>query len=400
VPSWPAYAGALAEGACLAVVLFLLPLYAAKQFGPQRAIAAQAIVAAPALVVLFASNMWGAAADVLGRSLPLIALGLGAYAATFLALLGAHSLRDALLIVLLGSTVYSAAAPLVRSYVTLTATTQKGRSLGGLLFFETLGLALANGLANTHYDAARPRSGMQAILLATAAVALAGMAAVAVAARGETRRVTDARRTSLAGALFGDLRELYTSPSLRAIVGVALPTFAAQFLYIGMVNLLLRDRWQMAPAAVGRVLLAHALLGLAVFPFAGRLADTMGGWRVLAFGAIGQATKFGALFFVPSARWAGICAALPLFPLVTTGSAAAIAAVSRDSRRAGGMGILMGTLAAGAAIGPLLGGVVADTAGVAATPLCASALAALTVLLAIVKGFFHRRGGPRSVYTG
>jgi hypothetical protein len=44
--------------------------------------------------------------------------------------------------------------------------------------------------------------------------------------------------------------------------------------------------------------------------------------------------------------------------------------------------------------------VVADTAGVAATPLCASALAALTVLLAIVKGFFHRRGGPRSVYTG
>src|SRR5882672_11420468 len=98
---WPAWTAAFTEGACLSVILFLLPLYAAKTFGSHSLFATQAIVAVPALVTLFASNIWGAAADVLGRSFPLIAVALGFYAATFWALSRATTLPQALAIVVL-----------------------------------------------------------------------------------------------------------------------------------------------------------------------------------------------------------------------------------------------------------------------------------------------------------
>lgn len=178
---WPAWIAAFTEGACLSVILFLLPLYAAKTFGSHSLFATQAIVAVPALVTILASNVWGAAADLLGRSLPLVAAALGCYAATFWALSRATTLPEALAIVVIGACGYAGAAPLVRSHVTLPTraddggTARRGRALGMLLLAETLGLALANGLASGRYDATRGAdSGMTPILLGIGTLAALG----------------------------------------------------------------------------------------------------------------------------------------------------------------------------------------------------------------------------------
>ncbi len=391
-PTWPAYVAALAEGACLAVVLFLLPVYAAKQFGAHNLALTQGIVALPALVLVFASNLWGAASDVTGRTFPLVAIGLAAYGVTFEALARATSLGAALACTGLGACGYAAAAPLVRSHVTLhgggARDAHRGRALGALLFAETLGLAIANGVANARYTA-DAQSDLAPVLHAFAGVAFAGALIVALAALREPRRIQEARRVSLADALLGDLRELYTSRDVRAIVLVAFPTFAGQFVYVSLINLLLRDHWHIAPATTGRVLAMHAVFGLAVYPLAGRLADSWGGRRVLALGAVAQATKFLLLFAAPTQALAAAASMLPMFPLVTTGSATAIAEASRTTRRAGGMGIIMGTLAAGAAVGPLLGGATADAFGLRAAPLLAGLLALLTVAAAARSGFFR-----------
>ena len=377
------------------MILFLLPLYAAKTFGSHSLFATQAIVAVPALVTILASNVWGAAADLLGRSLPLVAAALGCYAATFWALSRATTLPEALAIVVIGACGYAGAAPLVRSHVTLPTraddggTARRGRALGMLLLAETLGLALANGLASGRYDATRGAdSGMTPILLGIGTLAALGAIVVGVAGTSEARRPREVMSGGWSAALFGDLRDVYRVVPLRTVVLVALPTFAGQFVYVSTANLLLRDHWGLAAGMVARVLAVHAVLGLTVFPFAGRLADRYGGRRVLAIGAVAQAVKFALLWHAPSVAAACICAVLPAFPLVTTGSAAAIAETSRVSKRAGGMGVLMGSLSAGAAIGPLAAGLVADRAGLGATPLLASLFATLTVIASMMTGFF------------
>jgi predicted MFS family arabinose efflux permease len=132
----------------------------------------------------------------------------------------------------------------------------------------------------------------------------------------------------------------------------------------------------------------HAILGLAVYPLAGRLADAWGGRRVLALGACAQAVKFLALFAAPTPALAAAASMLPMFPLVTTGSAAAIAETSHTPRRAGGMGIITGTLAAGAAVGPVAGGLAVDAIGLRVAPLLAGVLALTTASLAARAGFF------------
>lgn len=391
---WPAWVAAFTEGACLSVILFLLPLYAAKTFGTHSLAATQAIVAVPALVTILASNLWGAGADVLGRTFPLVATSLGCYAATFWALSRAHSLSAALAIVVIGACGYAGAAPLVRSHVTLFAggdagSARRGRALGVLLLAETLGLALANGVASGRYDATRGAdAGMTPILLGIGGLAACGAVIVAFAAAREPQRPREVTHGGWTDALFGDLREVYTVAPLRTIVLVALPTFAGQFVYVSTANLLLRDHWHLAAGTVAKVLAIHAVLGLSVFPLAGRLADKHGGRRVLALGAVAQTIKFAMLWHAPTAAAACVCAVLPAFPLVTTGSAAAIAETSRVSKRAGGMGVLMGSLSAGAAIGPLSAGLVADRFGLGATPLLASAFAALTVAASLATGFF------------
>ncbi len=394
---WPAWIAAFAEGACLSVILFLLPLYAARSFGSHSLLATQAIVAVPALVTIFASNIWGAAADVMGRSFPLVAAALFCYAATFWALSHAATLPAALTVVVIGALGYAGAAPLVRSHVTLATradegTARRGRALGVLLLAETLGLALANGLASGHYDASRGADrGMTPILLGISALAALAALVVALAALREPQRPREVSAGGWTAALFGDLREVYRVGPLRTVVRVALPTFAGQFVYVSTANLLLRDHWELSAGVVARVLAVHAVLGLTVFPLAGRLCDRHGGRRVLALGAIAQAVKFALLWQAPTAAIACICAVIPAFPLVTTGSATAIAETSRVSRRAGGMGVLMGSLSAGAVIGPLAAGLVADHAGLGATPLLASALAGVTVAAAVAAGFFLRR---------
>ncbi len=388
---------AFTEGACLSVILFLLPLYAAKSFGTHSLAATQAIVAVPALVTIVASNLWGAGADVLGRTFPLVAASLACYAATFFGLSQAHSLGAALGIVVAGACGYAGAAPLVRSHVTLVGrgdadAAGRGRALGVLLLAETLGLALANGLASGRYDATRGAdAGMTPILLGIGALAAAGALVVGIAALREPQRPRELAHGGWADALFGDLREVYRVGALRTIVLVALPTFAGQFVYVSTANLLLRDHWALSAGTVAKVLAIHAVLGLSVFPLAGRLADRHGGRRVLLLGAIAQTIKFAMLWRAPTAAAACVCAVLPAFPLVTTGSAAAIAESSRVSKRAGGMGVLMGSLSAGAALGPLAAGVVADAFGLGVTPLLASALAAITAIGGIARGFWGGR---------
>lgn len=398
---WPAWIAAFTEGACLSVILFLLPLYAAKTFGTHSLAATQAIVAVPALVTILASNLWGAAADLLGRSFPLIAAALASYAVTFWALSRATTLPEALAIVAIGALGYAGAAPLVRSHVTLASragegTAHRGRALALLLLAETFGLALANGLASGRYNATRGGdSGMTPILLGIGALAALGALVVGLAGTREPLRPREVMTGGWSSALFGDLREVYRVVPLRTVVLVALPTFAGQFVYVSTANLLLRDHWALSAGMVARVLALHAVLGLTMFPVAGRLADRYGGRRVLACGALAQALKFALLWQAPTAAAACICAVLPAFPLVTTGSAAAIAETSRVAKRAGGMGVLMGSLSAGAAIGPLAAGLVADRAGLGATPLLASGFAALTVILSMAAGFFRQSpAGP------
>src|SRR5690606_8479065 len=142
-----------------------------------------------------------------------------------------------------------------------------------------------------------------------------------------------------------------------------------------------------------------SFLGIVVVGPLGRLADRWGAERVLMLGCIGYAVMYGLVAVWRDPLATVILFGLPVFPFMSTGATGTLARRTPARRRGEAIGVYEGTSALAAAVGSVLGGTVADAAGLASVPVMSFLLAVGGLLVAWTRlrpGATSWEGGSRA----
>ena len=374
---------AFAEGTAMVMLLIFVPYHARAALGEGSFLAISLIISLPALAVIPAANFWGALADVTERHGRITALCLTGF---FIALGVIPVLGNTLAVIgvtFVLSFLYGAVRPLLLAQSTLLAERSKSLAISGIFFFESLGYFAGGCLHGFLFDSA---GGWTEWIL----FPLPGLLclAVAAAAARTDRGPAPSRKKeipSFRASLARDLGEVYRHPLLRRLAVVVLIASTANFCFFGMYAVFFTERFHVPQKWMSITLSLSTLVGMALFPLAGRSVRRFGGRPVLAVVLLMWIVNYG-LYPVIHAPWlACVNFVVPIYPFFLVSTNALAAEAARTERRGGGLGALGGVGALSMAGGTVLGGALADLAGLAALPVAAvlghcAAFAALAVL--------------------
>jgi MFS family permease len=182
-----------------------------------------------------------------------------------------------------------------------------------------------------------------------------------------------ARKTEHEAQSFGSylvgLRDLFRSRSLVLLsTGSAFRTMTQSTLLTFLPVYLAHDMGY-SPFWIGACLFALQAAGFAASPVAGHLSDRMGRKQILASSMLGSAVVLAAMAFAGgSVVFIGLVAVLGFFLYATRPVIQAWMLDATPKNMAGSsIGVLFGAQALGGALGPVLGGMVADRWGLLAT---------------------------------
>ncbi len=360
-------AAALLEGLSLTLVQGFLPLYVRKTLGESHFLIVGAVVAVPALGTFIASNFWGGLSDVSGRLKPFILVGLLGYV---LALAGYPAFRSApLLLVWAGfaSLLYGTLAPSLKTYVTLARPDRREHALAYLLMSQSVGWFLGS-LGGSHLLDREIGAGFRTALWIAAALLAAHTILVGVALR-DFRRPPAARQSR--GWLQGviqDLASLYENPRLLRVCVMIFFLVAGNYITWGFFSVFFVEHLHASLRTLGLALGASSLLGIALMPAVGPLVRRFGGERVLAVGTTLYIVMYLGMAVTRSPIAAATLFAMPLYGMGNVSASSLAAQHSTTAQRGGGLGVLNGTYALATIVGPLIGGLLADRAGLASIP--------------------------------
>jgi MFS family permease len=171
------------------------------------------------------------------------------------------------------------------------------------------------------------------------------------------------------GSYLAGLRDLFRSRSLVLLsTGSAFRTMTQSTL-LTFLPVYLANEMGYSPFWVGACLFALQAAGFAASPVAGHLSDRMGRKQILASSMFGSAVVLAAMAFAGgSVVFIGLVAVLGFFLYATRPVIQAWMLDATPKNMAGSsIGVLFGAQAVGGALGPVLGGVVADSYGLLAT---------------------------------
>jgi MFS family permease len=389
------YLAAFLAGVVDALLVFYLPLHLHRNLRETHLIMVGLVVALPQLSVFLASNLWGALGDQWRRLKPLVLIGIGGFAVMLGALSLAVTSGAVLLFALLGAVVYSAYKPAALTYVTLLEPQRKGHALAALMRTQSVGWLVGNlgCLALLERFGWRAMSWALAGAGAVAAVILAAtwlrmpeidpdeftvhpIEPDAAAPGGEAA-------AEVPRGFWRDLAALYENPALLWISLVWFFTTSARWLFYTFFTILFTDRMHGELRVVGLASGCSAMAGVFFYGVAGRWVDRFGARVVLLASVVGYAVYFAANIWLSQPYVVAALFIIPIYPAFVVAGNAMVASVVGRGQRAGGLGVITGTEALGAVAGALVGGWAGDRYGIGVTPLAATALSAVAMVLSV-----------------
>ncbi|MBN1504135.1 MAG: MFS transporter [Candidatus Eisenbacteria bacterium] len=396
---------AVTEGICFTIIMIFVPLYVRRTFEGTNLVVIASVLAVPALTRFIASNFWGALADFTKTLKPFVLIGLTGHAACLVGLSASDSAASVVLIASAASLVYAATTPISLSYVTLLRETEKGRAVGDLMLFQSLGW-FVGGIACAYLFDPELGIPVRSVLLGSAAIALVvlGFVSVGLAPLHIRKNAADEASASSGGIeksadrrggvsqnhggwltrLVADLKVLYRTKSLAAtllVVGVAT---GGVWVYFGNFSVYMTEHIGGSTGAVGWVMALSALFGMLAFGPSGRLVDKFGSVRILLIAILAYVVTYTLVSFTVNPLFVSVLLCVPVYPPFNVSSAALVSELSGESRRAGGLGILNGAQAVSLALGSLLGGAIGDAFGLKALPRWAFGVELVTFVAAVV----------------
>jgi MFS family permease len=404
----PLYLTAVAEGVCLTITVIFIPLHVRRTFADTGLLAVASIIAIPTLAKFVASNFWGALADYTKKLKPFVLIGLAGYAGCLLALSASDSAASVVAAATISSLFFAAVSPISQSYVTLLRETEKGRAVGDLLVFQSLGWFIA-GIACAYLFDPRFEVPVQSILIGSTALTVAVLVVVAfllkpLYLRRGFREESDLKEEqgSWLERLTADLKVLYKSgPLATTFILVGLAT-AGAWVFFGNFSVYMTEYMKSSTEVVGWVMALSALPGMFAFRPSGRLVDAFGPVRVFLASVCAYVIIYWFISSTVNPIVVAACLCVPVYPPFNVSSIALVSELSGEHRRAGGLGILSGVFAMALALGSLLGGAIGDRAGLGALPkwtlgmeaVCLVAVVASVALLRTLSLNTGRGSGP------
>ncbi len=103
------------------------------------------------------------------------------------------------------------------------------------------------------------------------------------------------------------------------------------------------------------------MLGALAYKLIGPLNDRIGRKPVFILGAVGYVVYFGVIYAVTNVVFVTILWILPIYPLIQSSAATFMSDYTSTADRGKGLGLLESALSLGGGLGPLAGGLIADS---------------------------------------
>jgi len=364
----PLYLSNVAEGICLTVTMFFVPLHVWRTFGGTSFLTIASIVAIPQGAMFIASNFWGALADYTKKLKPFLLIGLAGYGGCLYALSASHTTTRVVFVATISSLFFAALRPISQSYVTLLRETEKGRAIGDLMAYQSLGW-LIGGIAGGYLFEPLTGVPVRSILVGGSLFGASVLILVAFLLKPlVVSRALPHETGSWLRGMTADLRALYGSRALVATCILAGLCSGGVWVFFGNFSVFLTEYIRASTRLLGWAMALSTLLGMFAFWPSGRLVDRVGPIRVLALAIVSYAIVYGLVSLTRNPILIIVCFCVPIYPLFNVSSITLASELSGESTRAGGLGVLAGVLAFSLAAGTLLGGAIADYIGLAVLP--------------------------------
>jgi MFS family permease len=304
--------------------------------------------AAPAFVTMVAVNVWGSASDNLGRRRPFMIIGFIGYAVTFALYSLVTNVEQYFAVALVGAAFSAAALPVGQAYLT-SGISNKGERLGYFLVAQSTGWLFGALVSGLLYDVI----GMYALyrISALLCVLATGVCVLYV----QDMRVKPVEKTARIG-----LRRVLRQPGMiRLVLAAACSAIGINSISYIMAIMIV-DELGGLTAYVGLANAIATAIAALITGYIGKLVDRKGPVRVMVFAYLSYALFAVGFALAQGPLIATILYALPIYPLASTAAYALGAVLSRDEERGRAMGLVNGAQNAGAALGPVIGGLSAE----------------------------------------
>jgi len=365
------------QATALAISWQFVTYFVKHELGAHSFLQLSAAFAAPAIVTMIMTNVWGSLSDRLKKRKMFMIIGFIGYALTFILYAIVLDIFQYLIVAIVGAAFSSAALPMGQAHLTTNAP-NKGERLGYFVAAQSAGWFFGALLSGAFYDII----GMRALFIIAAILSLGTTVSSAVLIRDIPFKEIDTSEKR-------GFRELVGKPGMSlltaavALSQIGMNAIAAFFAIMLVDELGHGDTSYLA--FVGLANSGATFIAILVTGEVGKIVDRRGPIKVLIL-AYASYVTFSFLFgIVTDPIIAVIMWALPIYPLSATAASALAAQISGEDERGRAMSLIYGAQNAGGWIGPLIGGYFAEYIFFATQPISFLNMAfnAVALILAI-----------------
>ncbi len=332
----------------LAISWQFVTYFVRNDLGVEDFITLTIVWAAPNLITMVIVNLWGSLSDRMQKRKPFMIIGFLGYSGTFMSYSFVQNSLQYLTIAIIGSIFFSAALPMAQSHLT-TQTTKKGARLGFLLVFQSAGWFFGALFSGWFYQ-----SLTMFVLYRIAAILCLTAAIFCILFVKEIPFDIDEESEA---TTFG---ELIRRPGMLKLTGAVASSQLGINAIAFLMAIMIIDELNGLPIYVGLANSGATLLAVIITGFIGVIIDRRGPIKVLITAYASYAIFAVAFALVKDPIIASLMWALPIYPLAATASSTMAALLSNEEERGRAMSLISGAQNAGAAIGPIVGGIAAE----------------------------------------
>ncbi len=321
----------------------------------------------PAIETIGLSPAWGGILDKTGRGNKILFVSLLVQGVGFSVFPFLKNPEEFVLVVSLMGLFSSSFIPVYGAMATLS-NRQYGRAIGGFWTAALLGYATATLIGGILYQ----YESVNSLFLLGAIYGYVGTLVVLLAPKDA---LILKRSLDISRGYWGLLKQRNIAILCLLSITVLVSTSAFNsFFTVYLVDVLNGSRLTAGLAATGTT-----VLGVFAYRIVGPLNDKVGRKPVFMLGAAGYAAYFTILIFVTNVVVVTVLWILPVYPLVQSAAAAFMSDYTSAADRGKGLGLLESAISLGGGLGPLAGGLIADTAQLQAVIIFSLAIALVSV---------------------
>lgn len=338
------------------------------------------LFAVPALMAFVGQNYWGGLFDHSGHYKPFIVASFVSASAAFLMLTMVESAAGFIALLGFGTFFSVALIPVGQVYATVTYEKDKGRVLGALFAFESLGWGVACLMVQTSWAALPNPDFLDRLFQLALWLSLSSAVMVQLFFSAPPLQNHNPGENRFR-ALVEEWSVLYHDRKVLSMAAVLSAITCGSMIFLAWYTPYLCSFLGGSKELLGNSLALGTFVAAMSFPLFGLASDRFGRKPLILASTIGYVALYGSFIFIRDPRVLAALYALPLYPAVRVALNAFLADMTTSSSRGGGLGVLEGAQAISSAVAPVIGGLVIYRFGYAGLPVAACGLMILTTLM-------------------